>query len=88
MSSTHPRQYRVEYVVGNASCSEIELRTTLAAKLAQEPGSGTIAIGADGTLIKVHVVTTRPELALAIGRAAGTLLEVIVEPRCISTHAA
>ncbi len=81
MSRAGVRPYRVEYLVADAVCSADALRRELAASLADEPGRGAIAVAGDGPLIKVHVVTTRPEAALAIGRAAGALLDVIVELR-------
>lgn len=82
MSGVSAPEYRVEYLVIDATCAPDAVRRELAARLADEPRRGAIAVAVDGTLIKVHVTTTRPEVALAIGRAAGTLFEVIVEPRC------
>lgn len=81
MSRTRARPYRVEYLVADPARSADALRRELAERLADEPARGAIAVAGDATLIKVHVVTTRPEAALAVGRAAGALLDVIVELR-------
>lgn len=91
MSGRLTRQYRVEYLIADAVATSDAVRRELAASLACEPRGGTIAVAGDEALIKVHVTTARPEVALAIGRAAGTLADVIVEPRCFSAswgHAA
>lgn len=79
------RPYRVEYLIADAVHTADAVRRELAARLASEPQAGTIAVAGDEALIKVHVTTTRPEVALAIGRAAGTLADVIIEPRCYGT---
>lgn len=82
MNSVCLLEYRVEYLVIDAASAPDAVRSELAARLADEPGRGAIAVVGDGMLIKVHVTTTHPTVALAIGRAAGTLFDVIVEPRC------
>ena len=81
MSATVTRRYRVEYLVVDPVRSAAVVRLELAAQLASEPEGGTIAVAGDDTIIKVHVTTARPEVALAVGRAAGTLADVIVESR-------
>jgi dihydroxyacetone kinase-like predicted kinase len=82
MSARPTRLYQVEYLIAEPVQSAEAVRHELAARLVSEPQGGTIAVAGDGTLIKVHVTTARPEVALAIGRAAGALADVIVEPRC------
>lgn len=81
MSTGPMTRYRVEYLIADPLRSAQAVRRELAAHLASEPDRGTIAVAGDETLMKVHVITARPEVALAIGRAAGTLADVIVEPR-------
>lgn len=82
MSTAPARGHRVEYLIAEPVLSAAAVRRVLAARLAREPQGGTIAVAGDETLIKVHVTTTHPEVALAIGRAAGALADVIIEPRC------
>ncbi len=82
MSARPTRHYRVEYLIAEPVLSAEAVRHELAARLASDPRGGTIAVAGDEALIKVHVTTARPEVALAIGRSAGTLADVIVEPRC------
>ncbi|HZP94890.1 MAG TPA: hypothetical protein VFC31_00945 [Candidatus Limnocylindria bacterium] len=82
MSQAIARRYRVEYLIAHPVCESDAVRDQLVALLAAEPQLAGIAVAGDGTLIKVHVTTARPEVALAVGRAAGTLFDVIVEPRC------
>lgn len=80
MSAARRRRYRVEYLIVDPVRRADAIRRELAARL--EPQSGAIAVAGDETLIKVHLTTARPEIALAVGRSAGTLADVIVEPRC------
>ncbi len=82
MSPATARRYRVEYLVAHPVRGADAVRDQLVALLAAEPQLGAVAVAGDGRLIKVHVTTAQPEVALAVGRAAGTLFDVIVEPRC------
>ena len=77
-ADTTPR-YRVEFLIVDPVRSAASVRDALAAALGRDPRTGTIAVAGNLTLIKAHVTTARPEIALAIGRAAGTLADVIFE---------
>ena len=76
------RRYRVEYLIVDPGRPADAVRRELAARLAGEPLRGAIAVAGDDSLVKVHVTTARPEIALAVGRSAGELDDVIIEPRC------
>jgi dihydroxyacetone kinase-like predicted kinase len=76
------RRYRVEYLIVDPIQPADAVRREFAAWLGTEPHGGAIVVASDETLIKVHLTTARPEIALAVGRSAGALTDVIVEPRC------
>jgi dihydroxyacetone kinase-like predicted kinase len=83
MSAGRARRYRVEYLIVEPFRPADALQRELAARLGDEPHGGAIAVAGDESLIKVHLTTAQPEIALAVGRSAGALADVIVEPRCI-----
>ncbi|MGH2499780.1 MAG: DAK2 domain-containing protein, partial [Candidatus Limnocylindria bacterium] len=64
----------VQFLVAGPTQPVDELRTALAGL-----GADSVLVVGDSSLLKVHVHVARPDAALAVGRAAGRVEDVVVE---------
>jgi dihydroxyacetone kinase-like predicted kinase len=83
MNADLTHRYQVEYLIVDPIRPGPTVRRELASWLESEADAGAVAAAGDDTVIKVHLETARPAIALAIGRSAGTLADVVIEPRCL-----
>ena len=77
------KSYVVEFLVLEPCSSAVALRQWLTKTL---PWTRDLAVAGDEGGLKVHVRTSRPDLAIAAGVECGRLRDVLVEPEA-ATHA-
>ena len=77
------KSYVVEFVVLEPCSSAVALRQWLTKAL---PWTRELAVAGDEGVLKVHVRTSRPDLALAAGVECGRVRDILVEP-VVATHA-
>ncbi len=71
------KSYVVEFLVVEPCSSAAALRQWLTKAL---PWTRELAVAGDAGMLKVHLRTSRPDLALAAGVECGRLRDVLVEP--------
>ncbi len=77
------KSYVLEFVVLEPCSSAVALRQWLTKAL---PWTRELAVTGDEGALKVHVRTSRPDLALAAGVECGRVRDILVEP-AVTTHA-
>lgn len=77
------KSYVVEFLVLEPCSSAVALRQWLTKSL---PWTRELAVAYDEGVLKVHLRTSRPDLALAAGGECGRLRDLLVEPE-VTTHA-
>lgn len=77
------KSYVVEFLVLDPCSGPVALRQWLTKAL---PWTRELAVGGDEGVLRVHVRTSRPDLALAAGVECGRLRDVVVKPE-VATRA-